>query len=341
MTQASPMSETRVGSETAVPAHMPPLEYHGWHAGERWLQALAGSAAILETAGPRILRSYMTEQHRTFFPQLPFIVTGCIDAEARPWASLLCAAPGFAWSPDPRSLRIDALPPSGDPLAPALAWNAPVGLLGIELPTRRRNRLNGTVVNLDDRGFLVRVEQSFGNCPQYIQRRDYGPPDLPTKSVTVDRFAELDNEEARLLLGSCDTFFVATCAPSASSNAKPGLDVSHRGGRPGFVRVDQDGLLTIPDFPGNKYFNTLGNILVNPRAGLMVPDFDRGQLLLLTGDAWIGLDEADRQEAARIKGAERIWRMRPTAGLWLRNALPIAFAFRECSPRTIATGTWT
>jgi hypothetical protein len=129
-------------------------------------------------------------------------------------------------------------------------------------------------------------------------------------------------------------------AHEASSNAKPGLDVSHRGGRPGFVRVDQDGLLTIPDFSGNKFFNSLGNILANPKAGVMVPDFDRGHILLLTGEAWIGLGEADQQEATRIEGAERIWRLKPLVGLWLRNALSIAFAFRDWSSQTIATGTW-
>jgi hypothetical protein len=42
---------------------------------------------------------------------------------------------------------------------------ARIALLGIELPTRRRNRMNGVVVDLDVSGFVVRVEQSFGNCP--------------------------------------------------------------------------------------------------------------------------------------------------------------------------------
>ena len=42
------------------------------------------------------------------------------------------------------------------------------------------------------------------------------------------------------------------------------MDISHRGGRPGFVRVDGD-VLTIPDFRGNRYFNTLSNLLLEQR----------------------------------------------------------------------------
>jgi hypothetical protein len=119
---------------------------------------------------------------------------------------------------------------------------------------------------------------------------------------------------------------VSTCPIAAADQGSSGLT--------------QDGLLTIPDFSGNKFFNSLGNILANPKAGVMVPDFDRGHILLLTGEAWIGLGEADQQEATRIEGAERIWRLKPLVGLWLRNALSIAFAFRDWSSQTIATGTW-
>src|SRR3546814_14766932 len=79
----------------------------------------------------------------------------------------------------------------------------------------------------------------------------------------------------------------ASAAATAGSGLREqGADVSHRGGRPGFVRVTEDdgrSVLTIPDFSGNQFFNTLGNIAINPRAGLLFVDFATGDLLTLTG----------------------------------------------------------
>ena len=69
---------------------------------------------------------------------------------------------------------------------------------------------------------------------------------------------------------------------SGRRGAAYGADISHRGGRPGFVRVDGD-VLTIPDFRGNRYFNTLGNLIAEPRASLLFVDFETGDLLQLQG----------------------------------------------------------
>ena len=91
-----------------------------------------------------------------------------------------------------------------------------------------------------------------------------------------------------------------------------GLDVSHRGGPPGFVRVDGD-VLTIPDYRGNRYFNTLGNLLLEPRAALLFVDFARGEMLQLQGRGDVAWDEAD------LPGAERTWRFTVERG-WRGNA---------------------
>jgi len=260
-----------------------------WHEGEQALQAFAGSKDRLAGAASRIMRPFLTEQHRAFFPRLPFLVTGCVDADGSPWASILVGPPGFCSSPDPHHLRIDALPAATDPLTAALCPGASIGLLGIQLSTRRRNRLNGRVVAVDTTGFLVAVEQSFGNCPQYIQRRDDVAFTEPRGPAASTEFRGLDDPAARALLSNCDTFFVATYADAEAR----GVDVSHRGGRPGFVRVNPDGRLTIPDYSGNRYYNTLGNILMTRRAALIVPDFEYGDLLLVTGRASLGLDGQD------------------------------------------------
>ena len=181
----------------------------------------------------------MTEQHRDFFAELPFVIVGSIDAEGMPWASLLAGPPGFVASPDPRRLDIAARPIPGDPLPATLKPGAPIGLLGIELWTRRRNRMNGHVIAADARGFSLAVDQSFGNCPQYIQRRDY----LLRRERLVPRveaFAALD-EAASALIARADTFFVASAAPASGAATSGGVDVSHRGGKPGFVQIESDG----------------------------------------------------------------------------------------------------
>ena len=300
----------------------------------------------VEAAGGRVLRDYMPEQHRSFFAQLPFIVVGSVDAAGRPWASLVAAPPGFVQSPDEHTLVVRARPPAADPLSSSLAIGASLGLLGIELPTRRRNRANGTVVALDAEGFRVRIEQSFGNCPKYIQRRT---PRLvsagaPAKAWTFEP-GGLD-PWSRRLIAAADTLFVASYVDlpqggekldPPQSGEKRTVDVSHRGGKPGFVRVGDDGTLTIPDFVGNFLFNTLGNLLLNPRAGVVIADFGTGDMLFLSGITeivWNG------PEVASFAGAQRLWRLRPVAGFGLRAALPLRAELEELSPNLERTGSW-
>src|SRR3954451_24811868 len=177
-----------------------------WHAGERAAQARVGTADFMAELGPKVIRDFMPDQHRAFFEQLPFVVVGSLDAEQRPWASIAAGRPGFATSPHPRRLEIEANPLPGDPLGQALAAGNPVGLLGIELPTRRRNRMNGHIVARDEAGFAVHVRESFGNCPQYIQRRDYTAC-LPGP-VAVETFSGLPQNAADLVRRA-DTMFVA------------------------------------------------------------------------------------------------------------------------------------
>jgi uncharacterized protein len=307
-----------------------------WHAGERAVQARVGVGERMERFGGRAIRDFMPDQHRDFFAQLPFLLVGSVDGEGWVWASLLAGRPGFAASPDPRRLRIASLPVPGDPLAGALRVGAKIGLLGIELPTRRRNRMNGSIVAVDGDSFTVAVEQSFGNCPQYIQVRDYEAMLLPVAGVRVETFAALD-DAARALVTRSDTFFVASSSGGDPAQRRHGVDVSHRGGRPGFVGIDDDGALVVPDYAGNRFFNTLGNLTANPRAGLLFVDFASGDLLQIAGTVTIVWDGP---LLAAYAGAERLWRVAPAQGRWLRGALPLRLALREFSPTLRGTGTW-
>lgn len=310
-----------------------------FHAGERQVQARAGVQERMEQIGPRVIRDHMPDQHRAFFSQLPFLIAGTVDHTGQPWASPLAAPPGFIQSPNPTQLVVNAQPLPGDPLADTLATGAHIGLLGIEPHTRRRNRLNGVVSNLGASGFSVQVRQSFGNCPQYIQAREASYVSrLALTEPAVHHSGELDTA-ARRLIAAADTFFIATAYAGNRQEAgrAAGVDVSHRGGKPGFVRVDADGTLTVPDFLGNFFFNTLGNIAVNPRAGLLFLDFEKGDLLYLAVTAEIVWEGA---ELARFAGAQRLLRFTVREMRRIEASLPLRWGPMALSPVLEATGRW-
>lgn len=291
-----------------------------FHFGEREAQHRAGLEVLSGGAG---IRDFMPDQHRAFFTQLPFLAAGTLEPDGAPVATLLAGPPGFVSSPDPWTLQIDAVP--DDPAGARLIEDAPIGLLGIELATRRRNRANGRVLARGPRGLTVEVEQSFGNCPQHIHQRLVGLADAP--SGVVERFDGFD-AAAQAAVARADTFFVATSSGPGVRNG--GVDVSHRGGWPGFVRMD-GAELTVPDFRGNRYFNTLGNLLVEPRAALLFLDFETGVVTQLQGRAEI-LWDLDAAHGGG-DGAERSWHFTVERG-WRRASGLIGNAVAEPQVRT-------
>jgi predicted pyridoxine 5'-phosphate oxidase superfamily flavin-nucleotide-binding protein len=258
---------------------------------------------------------------------LPFVVLGAADVEGGLQATLLTGAPGFVRSPDATRLTIDALPAPGDPLAGALQSGDPVGLLGIELPTRRRNRANGRVMASREHGMTLQIAQSFGNCPKYIQRREL----LPTMHTAVPgpaQHATVLDARAAALIGRADTFFIASRTPRDVTRG--GYDVSHRGGRPGFVCVGDAGRsLSWPDYSGNALFNTLGNLMLEPEAALVFADFDGGDLLHVNGRATIIWEGA---ALAAVPGAERLLRLEVERVLLRPAAWPLRWRLLEMSP---------
>lgn len=311
-----------------------------FHAGEQEMQRRAGRRDRAEAIGRRMIRPFLPGQHQDFYAQLPFLVAGALDAEGWPWASLLTGDPGFARSPDPQHLQV-ALPgpDPADPVQAAIRRGAALGLLGIELSTRRRNRVNGRVQAADGGGFTLRVDQTFGNCPQYIQTHALAPSPRPRPLPAPQSFTRLSDAH-QALIATAAMFHVASHAPAQPGDgphSTGSCDVSHRGGRPGFVRTCGS-TLTIPDFAGNNHFNTLGNFLLYPRAGLVFADFASGSLLHLTGT--VTLLEPSDPVIASFEGAQRGWRFTLHHGLWRPGVLPFRAAAGEVSPRTLATGSW-
>lgn len=298
-----------------------------FHADELAAQQRAGVSA--SGAG---IRDHMPEQHRDFFATLPYIFMATNDVGGWPVATLLEGPPGFVDSPDPATLRVSTFPQLEDPAAGGIRVGCEIGMLGIDLRTRRRNRANGVVAHVDRDTFTLEVKQSFGNCPQYIQRRAIAR----TESARCQG-RELDSldDHTRALIERADTFFVASRSRSGVGHGG-GSDISHRGGRPGFVRVDGN-TLTIPDFRGNRYLNTLGNLLGEPRGSLLFVDFENGDVLQLQGLVSIDWSPSSRD---RFEGAERTWQFQLTRGWYRPQASGLRGEFIDYSPVTLRTGTW-
>lgn len=310
-----------------------------FHPGERAVQARTGVRDKAEILGQRMIRNFMPDEHREFYANLPYLLVGSVDDSGQPWASMLFGRPGFTRSPDAKTLQVNAPPTFGDPLAANLAVDTRLGFLGIDYSTRRRNRLTGRVRDSQAAGFTVDVEQAFGNCPRFIQKRvadvtervDHAGRPLP-----VTDLAAL-NERAGKIIAAADHFFIATYYSADDADQAQGADVSHRGGKPGFVHIDSDSRLTFPDFRGNSHYNTLGNLELNPRAGLLFPDFETGDLLYVAARAeitWSG------EAVDNFHGAQQLVHFDIESLRLVEGAMPLDFRFEAYSPFLKKTGDW-
>lgn len=303
-----------------------------FHDGELAIQERTGARDKVARWGPMAIRDHLPDEHRELFARLPAIVLGARDEHGRPQATMLAGAPGFLAAPDEHVLEIGARPAADDPIAPVLRPGLAVGLLGIEPHTRRRNRLNGPVVAVSATGFAVAVAQSFGNCPKYIQAREpHARAGAPGPAIDLGPSL---SDETRARLAAADTCFLATASPPDRGLAPPhGVDVSHRGGRPGFLAVAAErdrAVITLPDYTGNFLFNTLGNLALDPAIGLLVVDYDGGGLFHLTGRATILWDPA---AVRAVPGAQRLVRIEVDGGRWRPGALPLAWSAPRFAPQ--------
>lgn len=297
-----------------------------FHEGEIAVQVRAGERATAVRNGVLIADRVM-ERARPFLAEQRLLVVAGLDAGGHPAVTPWCGPPGLVRSDDDGALVRVSTSPGGaspdDPLVGQLAAGQSVGLLAIELSTRRRLRLNGAVVAREPGAMTVRVSEAFPNCPKYIQRRLPRPARAGRDGASAERGTEID-ERRRALIARVDTAFVA------SVHATRGLDASHRGGEPGFIHVEGPRALRFPDYPGNSMFQTLGNLALDPRAGLALVDFERGRVLWLAGTAAASFGGEDPSHPTG--GTGRYWTF--TVGRWVESAMPAAldWELRERSP---------
>lgn len=267
-----------------------------YHAGEIAVQTRAGVRWQADKLAAGI-RGVISPDRGEFIAAQRMAMLGTVDRRGRVWASVVTGEAGFLQALDEQTIRIAAVPVAGDPSLENLALPAHAALIIPDLAARRRLRLNGRG-QITGGAIEIHAEQVYGNCSHYIQARaPVGEHGWRSEDDTVAvRTVELSDEQQQLI-ARADTFFIATDHPES------GADISHRGGNPGFVRIVDGRRLTIPDYSGNNMFNTLGNIVANPRVGMLFIGFESGRTLQLTGRAAIDWDSA---RAATLPGAERI-----------------------------------
>jgi uncharacterized protein len=243
-----------------------------FHDGERRVQERTGAVERTALRGQRMVRDYLPDEHREFFAALYHVFAATLDANGYPAANVFTGSRGLLTSPDCHHLalgRYDAA------FATArLAAGDPIALLGLDFTSARRNRANGVIEAAGQDGLLVRIHQSFGNCPKYVHRRYHDIAD-----------AETVETDFRDVVEAAETFFIATRSSDLNVANGGGIDISHRGGQPGFVRWIDTKTILFFDYPGNNFFNTLGNIVTDPRASLLFVNFANGQTWAVRGIA--------------------------------------------------------
>jgi uncharacterized protein len=299
-----------------------------YHDGERRVQQRAGSAR--KSWGSASVTPDIPTVGADFLRRQLMIVIGASDAHGAPWASVLTGPAGFARATDERTVVVDSLPGSSDPLGPVLAADTEVGMLAIEPQTRRRLRINGRSRPQDSR-LIVHTDQVYSNCPKYIQvRRPASSPADETVVAGPAYTTDALTTDQQRWVSAADTFFLATHAPGH------GADVSHRGGNPGFIHVVGPRRLVWPDYVGNSMYMTLGNIELAPACGLLFLDWTRGDTLQLTGKARI---DWDPRHAAAVPGAQRLIEFDVDRAVRIDHASPLRWTFGEYfrhNPPTLA-----
>ena len=132
---------------------------------------------------------------------------------------------------------------------------------------------------------VTKIDQSLGNCPKYLNQYEIHPVAI-VRSKLLHTGPTLP-EEGKALIAKSDMFFLSTITETDQ-------DVNHRGGPSGFVRVISSSEIIYPEYSGNRLYQSLGNLRLNPKIGIVFPDYETGDALYITGtaDILIGKDAA-------------------------------------------------
>lgn len=288
-----------------------------YHAGEQWVQQQVGVREEADSLA-RIITPTLNQKAQKFLQNQYFAIAASIDSQGWVWASLLLGKPGFIQVGSDRCVQIPISSVRGELLPQNLESCSDLGILVIDFATRKRLRLNGTA-KISPQHIELTTEQVYFNCPKYIQKRYLATEiAIPSKPLSVQEWKVLPSKwETKI--AQADTFFIASWYPEA------GADASHRGGNPGFIQFSSERELIFSDYVGNNMFNTLGNLVAYPKAGLLFLDFAGEEILQIIGKAEIVWDSPNRESQRLIKF--KIHGVRE-----ISNAHPLRWQFVEYSP---------
>ncbi len=296
-----------------------------FHEGECEVQKRVGEEHIAKRTG-QIISDRIPGRAIEFINKQPMVITSSIDKDKNIWTSILVGKPGFVTALDEQNVQINLSKLVSSKLD--LFWenireNTNIGMLFIELTTRKRLRVNG-MVSLSNENINVSVQQAYPNCPKYIQRREIEVVKTDTDLSNSNLNGSSLTNDLKQWIENLDTMFVG------SSDDKSNLDASHRGGDPGFIQIVDESTLKIPDYPGNSMYNTLGNFMSNPKAGLLFVDFKEGKTLQLTGKAEIVWHDEDAQE--KTGGTMRLWEFVISKWIQIDSLKVVNWRFIDSSP---------
>lgn len=297
-----------------------------YHEGELSVQERVGVQDIAQRNSKVISNTIIKGAFR-FIEQQQMAVIGSVDRYDNVWASVITGMPGFMETLDGKSVNFDlskTIVNFVDPLWKNIENNPQVGMLIIELASRRRLRINGTI-SKSANAMQLMVQEAYPNCPKYIQRRNIiaNPNPQSIKETTLIN-GKILSKNQRQIIEKADSFFVA------SIHKKRGVDASHRGGNPGFVKIINDSTIRIPDYLGNSMFNTLGNFIITPKAGLIFVDFETNTTLQLIGRPEILWVEEDPNDESG--GTKRFWDLRIEEFRQIEMGHQLKWSFEDYSP---------
>jgi predicted pyridoxine 5'-phosphate oxidase superfamily flavin-nucleotide-binding protein len=258
-----------------------------YHDGELEAQRRAGVSDLASRVG-RIIRPTIPPAAAQFLAERSFVVAATVAGDGRVHASALA---GTARALDDTTIVLHPLSGHVAVVREDVAATGVIGLLAIDFATKRRMRVNGRAESRGDE-IVVSTDEVYSNCPQYID--DHAAP-IDLAFTRTERTTSLSERQQRTI-AAAKTFFIASAHPER------GADASHRGGPPGFVHAESD-RISWADFPGNNMFNTIGNLLVNPRCGLLFVDVAAGTALQIEGVASVQW-EGERRIDLAIEACE-------------------------------------
>jgi len=266
---------------------------HRQHEGELRVQARRQTPPQLTEAIRGVIQDEMSRQHAAYYSSLRYLPLGVADERGRLWATILCNPETTAESSE--LLKVNARVNPDDPFVravcspmPTIACAKEFAGVAIDFTTRSRIKMAGSIdawkLDGESLTLTLRANEHMGNCPKYITVRELRQTERqPEISALGAKLSPL----ARDVLRRASTIFIAT-RHSDDDPRESDMGVNHRGGPKGFLRYFEDdhgAHLVLPDYSGNRFYQSLGNVETDPVMGVAVPDFASGALLQVSGRA--------------------------------------------------------